>query len=512
MRLRELLRSAGMSPDVAPDPEVSTVEYDSRRCGPGVLFVAVPGFHVDGHRFASAAVASGAVGVVAERIPDPPIPELVPLLLVPSSRVALSALAAAAAAHPSRRMLVAGITGTDGKTTTTTMLWAAWREAGERAASLSTVDARVGDEVTPNPARITTLEAPELHRRLAELFAAGCTRVAIETSSHALHLHRVDDVEYDIAVFTRITSEHLDIHGSREGYLRTKRRLLEMVAGRPRGLAVLNGDDDFGFPSLVQVPVARRLTYSAAGDPGADLAALDLRVDASGVRFTAATPWGRRPVSLLLAGGFNAANALAAIGAACGSGADLDAVVRGLAGLERVTGRMERVDLGQDFQVVVDYAHTAAALETVLTELRAATGGRLWAVFGSAGERDREKRAAMGQIAARLADVIVVTDEDPRGEDRRAIIEEIADGAEAGGAVRGAGLHLVPDRAQAVAFAIGGAAAGDTVLLAGKGHERTIETAAGSAPWDERGAAVEALRRRAAVPREDAGLGIRRGL
>ena len=229
--------------------------------------------------------------MVAERIPDPPIPELVPLLLVPSSRVALSALAAAAAAHPSRRMLVAGITGTDGKTTTTTMLWAAWREAGERAASLSTVDARVGDEVTPNPARITTLEAPELHRRLAELFAAGCTRVAIETSSHALHLHRVDDVEYDIAVFTRITSEHLDIHGSREGYLRTKRRLLEMVAGRPRGLAVLNGDDDFGFPSLVQVPVARRLTYSAAGDPGADLAALDLRVDASGVRFTAATPW-----------------------------------------------------------------------------------------------------------------------------------------------------------------------------------------------------------------------------
>jgi UDP-N-acetylmuramoyl-L-alanyl-D-glutamate--2,6-diaminopimelate ligase len=500
-----------MSPDVALDPEVSAVEYDSRRSGAGVLFVAVPGFHVDGHRFASAAVSAGAIGVVAERLPDPPIPGSVPLILVEASRVALSALAAAAAGHPSRRMLVAGITGTDGKTTTTTMLWAAWREAGEKAASLSTVDARVGDEVTPNPARITTLEAPELHRRLAGLAAAGCTRVAIETSSHALHLHRVDDVDYDIAVFTRITSEHLDVHGSREGYLRTKRRLLEMVSGRPQGLAVLNADDGFAFPSLIQVPVARRLVYSVTGAPGADLAALGLRVDAAGVRFTAATPWGRSPVSLRLAGGFNAANALAAIGAACGSGADLDRVVQGLAGLERVTGRMERVDLGQTFQVVVDYAHTADALETVLTELRAATGGRLWAVFGSAGERDREKRPAMGEVAARLADVVVVTDEDPRDEDRQTIIEEIAAGAEAGGAVRGVNLHLVADRAQAVAFAIGGAAAGDTVLLAGKGHEKTIETAGGAVPWDERAAAIEALRRRGVVPQGDAGPGIRRG-
>jgi UDP-N-acetylmuramoyl-L-alanyl-D-glutamate--2,6-diaminopimelate ligase len=249
--------------------------------------------------------------------------------------------------------------------------------------------------------------------------------------------------------------------------------------------------------------VARRLTYSARGRPDADLVAEELRVDARGVHFVAGTPWGRAEVRLRLAGGFNAANALAALAAACGGGPGVDgrdvpleAAVRGVAALERVNGRMERVDLGQDFGVVVDYAHTTAALETVLGELRPATSGRLWAVFGSAGERDREKRGAMGRVAARLADVVVVTDEDPRGEDRMTIVLEIAAAAEAAGAARGAALHLIPDRAEAIDFAIGHASPGDTVLLAGKGHERTIETAAGPVPWDERAEAEAALRRR----------------
>ncbi len=397
-------------------------------------------------------------------------------------------------------MTVAGISGTDGKTTTSTMLWAAWQAAGERAASITTVDVRVGDGVRPSSGRITTLEAPELHRCLAEAAAAGCTRVALETSSHGLHLHRVDDVDYDIAVYTRITSEHLDIHGTREEYLRTKRRLLELVGTRPRGLAVLDRDDDFAFARLAATPVARRLTYSAAGSPDADLIAEDLRVDARGVHFVAATPWGRTPVELRMAGAFNAANALAALAAACGSGAGLEPATRGLAGLERVVGRMERVDLGQDFAVVVDYAHTGAALETVLGELRPATGGRLWVVFGSAGERDREKRGTMGRVAARLADVVVVADEDPRGEDRVAIVEEIAAAAEAAGATRGTRLHLIPDRTAAIDFAIRGAAAGDTVLLAGKGHEQTIEMADGPVPWDERAVAESALRGRRDQP------------
>jgi UDP-N-acetylmuramoyl-L-alanyl-D-glutamate--2,6-diaminopimelate ligase len=503
MLLSDLLHQAGLAPVSGGDPEVTAVAYDSRRCGPGTLFVAVPGFHVDGHGFAAVAVQAGAVAVVAERTPVPPIPESTPLLQVGSARRALSALAATLAGHPSRRMTVAGITGTDGKTTTATMLWAAWRAAGERAASVTTVDVRVVDDVRPSSGRITTLEATELHAFLAGAAAAGCTRVAVETSSHGLHLHRVDDVDYDIAVYTRITSEHLEIHGSREEYLRTKQHLLELVGARPDGLAVLDGDDDFAHPRLEAMPVARRLTYSASGRPDADLIAEGLRVYDRGVHFTAATPWGRIPVGLRLGGAFNAANALAALAAACGDGSGpggrgvpLEAAARGIAGLERVTGRMERVDLGQDFTVVVDYAHTTAALERVLGELRPAAPGRLWAVFGSAGERDREKRGAMGRVAARLADVVVVTDEDPRGEDRVAIVEEIAAAAEAAGAVRDASLHLIPDRAEAVDFAIANASAGDSVLLAGKGHEQTIETASGPLPWDERAVAEAALRRR----------------
>jgi UDP-N-acetylmuramoyl-L-alanyl-D-glutamate--2,6-diaminopimelate ligase len=504
MRLSDLLRGSGLASSAGgTDLEITSVEYDSRACRPGAVFVAVPGFHVDGHAFAAAAVQAGAVAVVAEHAPDPPVPAATPLLMVASSRRALSALAATIAGHPSWRMTVAGITGTDGKTTTATMLWAAWQAGGQRAASVTTVDLRIGDDLRPSSGRITTLEAIELQRFLAAAAAAGCTCAAVETSSHGLHLHRVDDVDYDIAVYTRITSEHLDIHGSREEYLRTKQRLLEMVGTRTNGLAVLDRDDDFAYPRLAGMAVARRLTYSAGGRPDADLVAEDLRVDARGVHFVAGTPWGRTEVRLRLAGRFNAANALAALAAACGSGAGVDgrdvpleAAVRGLATLERVNGRMERVDLGQDFGVVVDYAHTTAALETVLGELRPATRGRLWVVFGSAGERDREKRGAMGRVAARLADVVVVTDEDPRGEDRRAILEEIAAGAEAGGAARGARLHLIPDRTEAIDLAIRGAAAGDTVLLAGKGHERTIETAAGSVPWDERAVAEAALRRR----------------
>ncbi len=443
----------------------------------------------------------GAVAVVAERPPEPPLPEATPLALVADTRVAISALGAALNGHPSRHLTVAGITGTDGKTTTTTMLWAAWRAAGVGAASITTVDIRTLDDLVSNPGRVTTLEAPELHQRLAAMAAAGCTHVALETSSHGLHLHRVDDVDYDLAVFTRITSEHLDLHGTREAYLETKAHLLDLVGDRPQGLAVLDRDDDFAYPRLTRSAVRQRLTYSVSGKPDADIRAEDLRVDDRHVLFTAATPWGRIPLSLQLAGTYNAANALAALAAAGGSGVPVEKAAEGISALQRVVGRMERVQLGQDFAVVIDYAHTAAALEKVLRELRPTTSGRLWAVFGSAGERDREKRTTMGGVAARLADMLVVTDEDPRGEDRHAILEEIAAGAEAAGAVRGTRLHVIADRPTAIAFAIRKAAAGDTVLLAGKGHESTIEMASGPVPWDERAVAEEALQERRAARR-----------
>jgi UDP-N-acetylmuramoyl-L-alanyl-D-glutamate--2,6-diaminopimelate ligase len=418
-----------------------------------------------------------------------------PVVVVADSRLALSALAAAIQGHPSRSLTIAGVTGTDGKTTTATMLWAAWRAAGLHSGLISTVDFREGDNVAPNATRVTTMEAVETQRRLAELRDAGCTHVVLETSSHGLEMHRVDDVVYRLAVYTRITSEHLDVHGDRERYFAAKARLLGMVGARPDGVAVLDRDDDFAYPRLAAMPVATRLTYSATG-AAADLVAEDVTAGPHGVGLRARTPWGTGELRLQLAGRFNAGNALAAIAAACSSGASLDAALAGIAALPRVHGRMERVDAGQPFSVVIDYAHTADSLEKVLAELRAATAARLWVVFGSAGDRDVEKRPTMGTVAARLADVVVITDEDPRDEDRTAICEQIAAGAERAGARRGDNLFVIPDRAEAIAFALAGAAPGDTVLCAGKGHESSIITAVGSAPWDERAVVEEALRRR----------------
>lgn len=475
--------------------DIGAIDFNSRTVTPGSVFVAITGLRSDGHRFCRDAVERGAVAIVAEHPPEPAVDPSIPLVLVKSSRVALSALAAALYGNPSADLCVAGVTGTDGKTTTATMLWHAWRAAGLAAASITTVDRRLPDSVVLNPSRQTTPEAPELQAELAAIRAQGCTHVALEASSHGLEMHRVDDVAFRAAVFTRITTEHLELHGSRDGYLAAKARLLERVSPRADGIAVLDAGDPFGFPRLSAIPVATRLTYTDT-DIDADIHATGVIAAASGVRFTAETPWGAAPVALQLAGRFNVRNALAALGAACATGADLESAVRGLEAAQAVTGRMERIDLGQPFEVVVDYAHTADALETVLDELRRTTTGRLWAVFGSAGERDLEKRPAMGAVAARLADISIITDEDPRQEDRDLILEQIAAGAVAAGGMRGDTVLVIPDREDAIAFAVAHAEPGDTVLCAGKGHEKTIETADGEIPWSERSVAIAAIRRR----------------
>lgn len=492
--LSDLLSAAGITP-TAPlaNVLVGGIVHDSREARPGSLFVAVTGRRQDGHGHAAAAAAAGAVAVLAEHEVNPS--PGVPVVVVDNSRIALSALAAAWFHHPSCAMTVAGITGTDGKTTTSTMLWAAWQAAALHAGEISTVDFREGDTVTANTSRLTTMEAFETQRRLAGLRDAGCTHVALETSSHALEMHRVDDVEYQAAVYTRITSEHLDVHRDREGYLTAKARLLGLVSAREDGVAVLDRDDDFAYPRLSVMGVARRLTYSVS-DPRADLMAEAVTSGPEGVRLRARTPWGDAEMQLHLAGRFNAANALAALATACATGARFDSAVAGIASLERVDGRMERIDLGQPFGVVIDYAHTTDALEKVLTELRLATQGRLWVVFGSAGERDVEKRAAMGEVAGRLADVVVITDEDPRGEDRLSICEQIAVAAERAGARRGDSLHVIPDRSEAIGRAVGAAAAADMILCAGKGHESSILTATGSLPWSERATVEAAVRAR----------------
>ncbi len=494
--LDELARAAGLGPPpagVASAP-VLAVTHDSRQAGPGSLFVAVPGQHTDGHDHALAARGAGAVAVVVERTPAGVADGR--CLVTGDTRAALARLAARFWGDPSRRCRVVGVTGTDGKTTTTTLLHAALGGAGRRAGALTTVDFRTGAEVEPNRTRQTTLEAPEVQERLHQLVEAGCTEVALEVTSHALSLHRVDEVQFQGAVYTAVTHEHLDFHGSWGAYVGAKARLLEQAAGSPDGFAVLNRDDERGHARLAALSIPRRLTYSAAGLAAADLRGGRVRADAQGTRFFAETPWGGAEVALHLPGRWNVDNALAALAAGLLLGLPLDRLVRGLEACTHVSGRMERVDRGQPFAVIVDYAHTPASLARVLGTLRAATPGRLWVVFGSAGERDVAKRRSMGAIAAGLADQVVVTSEDPRAEDPEAITEAIVAGAREAGGDRGATVHAVVDRAAAIDFAIGRAQPGDTVLLAGKGHEQSILVGRTAQPWDERGAAERALARR----------------
>ena len=458
-------------PEPARNNEVIGITYDSRQAREGTVFVAIPGQHQDGHQFVKTALAQGAVVAVVER----ELPGVDPgrLAVVADTRAALAMLAATFYGHPSTLVPVVGITGTDGKTTTTTMLHAALSAAMGKVGSLSTVDFRLGSQIEPNLSRQTTLESLDLQAWMRRMVDQGCQSIALEATSHGLALGRLDQICFAGAVYTSITHEHLDFHKTWEAYFEAKASLLDRSASAG-GFAVLNLDDSRAFPLLYERAPARVLNYSARGAQEADLRAERVTPEASGLAFTAVTPAGTADIRLVTAGRWNVGNALAA--------------------LKAVPGRMEVVDLGQPFAVIVDYAHTPAALTLALHELRAATAGRLWVVFGSAGERDTAKRAEMGKIAAQLADQVVITSEDPRDEDPEAIIDEIWSGAVAGGADPQANLHRDPDRDRAIRLAIGAALPGDTVLLAGKGHEQSILVASGALPWDERAAAETALR------------------
>ncbi|MHB1525923.1 MAG: UDP-N-acetylmuramoyl-L-alanyl-D-glutamate--2,6-diaminopimelate ligase [Candidatus Dormibacteria bacterium] len=491
MRWSEL--SVPFGPPGAGDIGVEGVIYDSRLAGPGQIFVAIRGVHRDGHDFVRAALAGGSPAAVVERRIEGVPGE--PLVVVADSRIALAQLAAAIHGHPSRALPVIGVTGTDGKTSTTTMLRSALAPSLGRVGSLTTVDFRIGDEIEPNLSRQTTLEAPEIQDRLRRMVDRGCRAVALESTSHGLALHRLDEIDFAGAVFTNITHEHLDFHKTWEAYFEAKASLLDRTT-QGGGFAVLNRDDPLAFGRLRERAPARVLTYSAAGHADADLRAGPPLMEGMGLTFRATTPAGEATVRLGMAGRWNVANALAALAAGLLLDQPLEQLVQGLGNLAAIPGRMETVDLGQPFSVIVDYAHTPAALTLILYELRSATPARLWVVFGSAGERDRAKRAEMGRIAARLADQVVVTSEDPRGEDPEAIIDEICRGAMEVGAEEGNNLHRLTDRVEAIQLAIHSALPGDTVLLAGKGHERSILLNAGSIPWDERAVAEAALRAR----------------
>jgi len=465
-----------------PVGEVTALAYDSRRVAPGTLFFAVPGVHVDGHDFVTEAVAAGAIAVVAER-------ELagvaVPQLVVGNSRFALADVADEWFGRPSEKLRVIGVTGTDGKSTVTAlaaeMLWACRWHPGQ----IGTVQIGIFDDIFPNDERNTTPEALELQELLARMVAAGNDSVVMEATSHALALGRTRNCRFDVGVVTTVTSEHLEFHGTVEAYRAAKARLIEEAP-----IAVLNADDgSFGY--FRERAADRAITYGIEGP--ADLRAGDLRPDPSGTSFHLESPRWHGEVRVAMPGLFNVSNALASLGVVEALGLDVGHAAGALETTAGVPGRMERVDAGQPFAVIVDYAHTADSLEKMLATLRPLTQGRLIAVFGSAGERDPTKRPAMGRVAAQLADLVVVTDEDPRLEDPRVINEAIASGAREAGARDGETLSVIDDRREAIAHALAAAQPGDVVLLAGKGHESSMFYGTDKLPWDDRTVARDAL-------------------
>ena len=491
MKLSQLLPGVPVVEAPPGDPEVAGICYDSRRLRQGDCFVAIPGEHTDGHRYVETALRDGASVAVVQRRVGTAWPQLV----VSDTRLALALLASAFYAHPTRSMVVVGVTGTDGKTTTTTMIHQMLLAAGRRAGSMSTVDIRVGPEVSANDSRQTTLEALEIQEQLARMRDAGIQDVVIETSSHGLALQRVAGCDYDVAVFTNIAHEHLDFHRTIEAYREAKAQLIDLTArSAGKGLAktaVLNRDDP-SYAYLVRRQISQQITYGVQLD--ADLKADRVEATAQGLDIEATTPLGPLVLHLPVNGRWNASNGLAAAATGIALGLSLEEIRQGLESFTGVSGRMERIDLGQPFAVIIDYAHTPQSLEKVLRELRQVTSGKLIAVFGSAGDRDREKRPWMGEIAARLSDYAVFTNEDPREEDAAAILNEIAAGAEEVGWKEGVNYARIEDRSEGIAHAVSRAAAGDTILLAGKGHERSILIGRGKQPWDERAAAEAAIR------------------
>ncbi len=489
-------------PDGGP---ISAVVADSRQVEPGALFVAMTGGSADGHDFIPQAIDRGAAAIVGERPRrGAAVPAGTPYVQVENARQALAWLAAAWHDFPARRLTMIGVTGTDGKTTTSNMLFHMLREAGLRVGMISTVNAVIGDETLDTGFHVTTPDAPAVQAYLARMTAAGLTHAILETTSHGWAQFRTDACEFDVGIVTNITHEHLDYHGSYEAYRAAKARLFTSLAetgpkasGNPR-LAVLNRDDG-AYAYLAGVTQVRQLSYGL--HPAADVRALDVQQDAYRIRYRAQSPDWSVEVVCPLPGRYNVSNSLAALTAAVyGLGLDPQTAVRGLLNLPGVPGRMERINLGQDFTAIVDFAHTPNALRVALETARSMTEGRVIAVFGSAGLRDREKRRMMAEVSAELADVTILTAEDPRTESLEAILEEMAAGARRRGGVEGETFFRVPDRGEAIRQAVRLAAPGDLVIACGKGHEQSMCFGETEYPWDDRIAMRAALAERLGVP------------
>jgi UDP-N-acetylmuramoyl-L-alanyl-D-glutamate--2,6-diaminopimelate ligase len=498
MKLRELLvgtEVAGVAGD--RDAEIASLAYDSGRVVPGTLFFCVRGQRADGHDFAPDAVERGAAALVVERRLDLPPPQVV----VPDVRAAMAPIAIRFWDDPTATLRVAGVTGTNGKTTTAFLVRHVLESQGIRTGLLGTVKSVVGGE--EREVERTTPEAIDLQETFRQMLDAGDEACVMEVSSHALAQNRTDGVRFAVAVFTNLTQDHLDFHGNMDEYFRAKRGLFLPGEASPAaqpvpGAAVLNVDDAYGARLATAVHDAGEpplRTLSATGAEGADYRALDAAFDASGSRFRCVGPDGEARVRTPLAGHFNVENALAAVAACRELGVPLEAAAEALSDAGRVPGRFEPVEAGQPFAVLVDYAHTPDSLENVLRAARLLTRGRLVCVFGCGGDRDRDKRPKMGEIAARLADRCVVTSDNPRSEGPDAIIAEILAGIP--GAANGNGREDViveADRREAIGLAFADAEPGDTVVIAGKGHEQGQEFAGGrKIPFDDRTVAAGLL-------------------
>ena len=490
MNLLQLLDGAEILSQ-SGNPSVRGLEYDSRRVKPGDVFLAMRGESSDGNKFIDQAIAAGGVAIVTDSATEIPRPG-VAWVQVPHGRRALARLSANWCRRPAERLAISGVTGTNGKSTTSFLIESILAAAGRKSALIGTIEYHVAGKILPAPH--TTPEALELNRLLAEALGDGATEAVMEVSSHALAQQRIFGIPVDVAVFTNLTRDHLDYHNTMDEYFASKQMLFEGCGAEPPRVAVLNTDDDYG-QKLVKVSTKRSaevLTYGLAkGDFHADKVDITPR----GTRFNLVTPQETISLFSLLIGKVNVYNVLAAAGAAYARGCKREAIAQGVEALARVPGRFERVDCKQPFTVVVDYAHTDDALRNLTALARefvsqAGQKGRIITVFGCGGDRDRAKRPLMGEAAGRGSDLVFLTSDNPRSEDPLAIINDAMVGLQRSGAR----YAVEPDRKKAVALAVREAGPGDIVLIAGKGHEKVQVTREGSAPFDDVEVAREILR------------------
>ena len=477
-----------------PNVDINGIAIDSRAVKPGHLFVAMQGGAVDGHDFIQKAIDNGAVAVVGDRN----LSGLsVPYVQLEDSRQALTFLAAAFYNWPARKLTVIGVTGTDGKTTTCNLIYKILVAAGIKAGMISTVNAVIGNEILDTGFHVTTPDAHDVQHYLAKMVEAGLTHVVLETTSHGWAQHRVDACEFDVGIVTNITHEHFDEHGTYENYRDAKARLfssLEQTKEKPTGnlrLGVINRDDR-SFDFLNEFIKTKKLSYGL--EDSANVRAEDIRYSSSGIEFTASSKDFHVRITSNLLGLYNVSNCLAALTTAVyGLGIAPDVAARGIASLDGIPGRMEQIDLGQKFLAIVDFAHTPNALKVTIEAGRKMTKGRVISVFGSAGLRDKEKRRMMAETSIELADLSVLTAEDPRTESLDEILEEMAVGARAKGGREGVTFWRIADRGEAIKFAIQLARDGDIVLSCGKGHEQSMCFGKTEYPWDDRIAMRAAL-------------------